>query len=148
MNLFQVNNNIINLNFIRKINHEQPRRDTNNRLVYNVEFIFYNGEIEKYEMTQEKFRDLTSIRKKQLNTFQVNDHFINLSMIQKITHGEAYDNKDEVQCFNIEFVYQDGTAENHEMTYEKFQQLIERCDDKMTFVVDDYINNVLSEEIC
>jgi len=148
MNLFQVNNNIINLNFIRKINHEQPRRDTNNRLVYNVEFIFYNGEIEKYEMTQEKFRDLTSIRKKQLNTFQVNDHFINLSMIQKITHGKAYDNKDEVQCFNIEFVYQDGTAENHEMTYEKFQQLIERCDDKMTFVVDDYINNVLSEEIC
>ena len=148
MNLFQVNNNIINLNFIRKIDHEQPRRDNSNRLVYNVEFIFYNGETEKYEMTQEKFRDLTSIRKKQLNTFQVNDHFINLSMIQKITHGKAYDNDDEVQCFNVEFIYQDGKSEQHEMTYKAFHQLIERCDDKMTFVVDDYINTVLAEEIC
>ena len=140
MNLFQVNNNIINLNLVKKIDHEQPHLDHNSHLIYNVEFIYYNGKTENYEITQEKFRDLTSLRKKQLNTFQVNNNFINLSMVQRISHGKAYDNDDEIQCFNVEFVYHDGTVENHEMIYEEFQQLIERCDDKMTFVVDDYIN--------
>ena len=95
----------------------------------------------------ESVPDLTSIRKKQLNTFQVNDHFINLSMIQKITHGKAYDNDDEVQCFNVEFVYQDGKSEQHEMTYKAFHQLIEKCDDQMTFIVDDYINTVFKDEL-
>ena len=147
MKPFQVNNNIINLNLVKKIDHEQPHLDDNSHLIYNVEFIYYNGKTENYEMTQEKFRDLTSLRKKQLNTFQVNNNFINLSTVQRISHGKAYDNDNEIQCFNVEFVYHDGTVENHEMTYEEFQQLIERCDDKMTFVVDDYINTVLSEEI-
>ena len=147
MKLFQVNNNIINLKFVQKIDHEQPYLDDNSHLIYNVKFIYYNGKTENYEITQEKFRDLTSLRKKQLNTFQVNNNFINLSTVQRISHGKAYDNDNEIQCFNVEFVYHDGTAENHEMTYEEFQQLIERCDDKMTFVIDDYINSVLAEEI-
>ena len=145
MKLFQVNNNIINLNLVKKIDHEQPRLDDNSHLIYNVEFIYYNGKTENYEMTQEKFRDLTSLRKKQLNTFQVNNNFINLNTVQKISHGKAYDNDNEIQCFNVEFVYHDGTAENHEMTYEEFQPLIEKCDDKMAFVVDDYINTAYSD---
>ena len=148
MKLFQVNNNIINLNLVKKIDHEQPRLDDNSHLIYNVEFIYYNGKTENYEMTQEKFRDLTDIRKKQLNTFQVNNNFINLSSVQRISHGKAYDNDNEIQCFNVEFVYHDGTAENHEMIYEEFQQLVEKCDAKMAFVVDDYINSALSQEIC
>ena len=76
------------------------------------------------------------------------NNFINLSTVQRISHGKAYDNDNEIQCFNIEFVYHDGTAENHEMTYEEFQQLVEKCDAKMAFVVDDYINSALSQEIC
>ena len=145
MKPFQIKNNIINLNFVQKISHEQPHLNDNNHLIYNVEFIYHNGKVEHYEMTQEKFRDLTSNRKKQLNTFQVNNNFINLSTVQRISHGKAYDNDNEIQCFNVEFVYHDGTAENHEMTYEEFQQLIEKCDDKMAFVVDDYINTAYSE---
>ena len=145
MKLFQVNNNIINLNVVKKIDHEQPHLDDNSHLIYNVKFIYYNGKTENYEMTQEKFRDLTDIRKKQLNTFQVNNNFINLSTVQRISHGKAYDNDNEIQCFNVEFVYHDGTAENHEMTYEEFQQLIEKCDDKMAFVIDDYINTAYSD---
>ena len=147
MKPFQVNNNIINLNFVQKISHEQAHLDDNNHLIYNVEFIYHNGKSENYEMTHEKFRDLTDIRKKQLNTFQVNNNFINLSTVQRISHGKAYDNDNEIQCFNVEFVYHDGKAENHEMTYEEFQQLIEKCDDKMAFVIDDYINSVLAEDI-
>ena len=147
MKLFQVNNNIINLKFVQKIDHEQPYLDDNSHLIYNVKFIYYNGKTENYEMTQEKFRDLTSLRKKQLNTFQINNNFINLSMVQRISHGKAYDNDDEIQCFNVECIYQDGTSENHEMTYKQFQELIEKCDDKMAFVVDDYINTAYSEEL-
>ena len=147
MKLFQVNNNIINLKFVQKIDHEQPYLDDNSHLIYNVKFIYYNGKTENYEMTQEKLRDLTDIRKKQLNTFQVNNNFINLSTVQRISHGKAYDNDNEIQCFNVEFIYQDGTSENHEMTYKQFQELIEKCDDKMAFVVDDYINTAYSEEL-
>ena len=147
MKPFQVNNNIINLNLVKKIDHEQPRLDDNSHLIYNVKFIYYNGKTENYEITQEKFRDLTSLRKKQLNTFRFNNNFINLSMIQRISHGKAYDNDDEIQCFNIELVYHDGKTENHEMTYEEFQQLIEKCDAEIEFVVDDYINTAYSEEL-
>ena len=146
MKLFQVNNNIINLKFVQKIDHEQPYLDDNSHLIYNVEFIYYNGKTENYEMTQEKFRDLTSLRKKQLNTFQVNNNFINLNTVQKISHGKAYDNDNEIQCFNVEFIYHDGTAENHEMTYEEFQQLIEKCDDNIAFVIDNYINTAYSDD--
>ena len=145
MKAFQIKNNIINLNFVQKISHEQPHLNDNNHLIYNVEFIYYSGKTENYEMTQEKFRDLTDIRKKQLNTFQVNNNFINLSTVQRISHGKAYDNDDEIQCFNVEFVYHDGTAENHEMTYEEFQQLVDKCDVKIAFVVDDYINTAYSD---
>ena len=31
------------------------------------------------------------------------------------------------------------------MTYKQFHQLIEKCDDKMAFVVDDYINTAYSD---
>ena len=147
MKAFQIKNNIINLNFVQKFSHDQPHRDDNNHLMYNVKFTFLNGKTENYEMTHEKFRDLTSKRKKQLNTFQVNNNFINLSTVQRISHGKAYDNDNEIQCFNVEFVYHDGTTENHEMTYEEFQQLIEKCDTKMEFVIDDYINTAYSEEL-
>ena len=147
MKAFQIKNNIINLNFVQKFSHDQPHRDDNNHLMYNVKFTFLNGKTENYLMTLEKFRDLTTNRKEQLNTFQINNNFINLSTVQRISHGKAYDDDNEIQCFNVEFVYHDATAENHEMTYEEFQQLIEKCDDKMAFVIDDYINTAYSEEL-
>ena len=147
MNAIQIKNNIINLNFIQKFSHDQPHRDDNNHLMYNVEFTFFNGKTENYLMTLEKFRDLTTNRKEQLNTFQINNNCINLSKVQRISHGKAYDNDNEIQCFNVEFVYHGGAAENHEITYEEFQQLIERCDDKMAFVVDDTINTRFAHEI-
>ena len=93
MKPFQVNNNIINLNLVKKIDHEQPHLDDNSHLIYNVEFIYYNGKTENYEMTQEKFRDLTDIRKKQLNTFQMNNSFINLSTVQRITPTNLYSHR-------------------------------------------------------
>ena len=147
MNAIQIKNNIINLNFIQKFSHDQPHRDDNNHLMYNVEFTFFNGKTENYLMTLEKFRDLTRKRKQQLDLFQLNNSFINLNTVQRITHGKPYDDENEIQCFDIEFVFHDGTTKIYKTTYEKFQQLIEKCDDKLSFVVDDELNTVYADDI-
>ena len=73
----------------QKFSHDQPHRDDNNHLMYNVKFTFLNGKTENYEMTHEKFRDLTDIRKKQLNTFQVDNNFINLRQFKEF-HMEKH----------------------------------------------------------
>ena len=147
MNAIQIKNNIINLNFIQKFSHDQPHRDDNNHLMYNVEFTFFNGKTENYLMTLEKFRDLTTKRKTQLNTFQINNSFINLSSVQRITHSKPYDDDNEIQCFDVEFVLHDGRTEMHKFTYEKFQKLIEKCDDKLSFIIDDELNTAYAKEI-
>ena len=147
MKAFQIKNNIINLNFVQKISQNQPYRGDNNRLMYDVEFTFINGTTEKYTMTHEKYKALTSKRKEQLSTFQINNNIINLNTVQRITHGKPFEDENEVQCFDVEFLYNDGRYESHDITYDKFQHLIEICDKQLTFVVDDYINTKCAEEI-
>ena len=48
---------------------------------------------------------------------------------------------------SINSAFSNGDKENYEMTYEKFQQLVEKCDDKLSFIVDDKLNTAYADEI-
>ena len=85
-----------------------------------------------------------------MKPIQIKNNIINLDLIRKISYHQNIPSKsliDERNLFNVEFTYSNGDKENYAMTYEKFQQLIESCDDKLVFVVDDELNTVYAEDI-
>ena len=85
-----------------------------------------------------------------MKTIQIKNNIINLDNVRKISYEQNIPSRsliDDRNLFNIEFTYSNGDTENYEMTYEKFQQLIEKCDDKLSFVIDDELNTVYAKEI-
>ena len=85
-----------------------------------------------------------------MKPIQIKNNIINLDLIRKISYHQDVPSTsaiDDRKLFNVELTYSNGDKENYAMTYEKFQQLIESCDDKLAFVVDDELNTVFAEDI-
>ena len=85
-----------------------------------------------------------------MTAFQIKNNIINLDIVRKISYKQNIPSRsaiDKKNLFNIEITFSNGDKENYEMTYDKFQQLIESCDDKLAFVVDDHLNTSYAEEI-
>ena len=85
-----------------------------------------------------------------MKPIQIKNNIINLDLIRKISYDQEVPSAsviDERNLFNVEFTFSNGDKEIYEMTYDKFQQLIESCDDKLAFVVDDHLNTSYAEEI-
>ena len=85
-----------------------------------------------------------------MKPIQIKNNIINLDLIRKISYHHDVTSTsaiDDRQLFNVEFTFSNGDKENYEMTYEKFQHLIEACDDKLAFVIDDELNTVFADEI-
>ena len=85
-----------------------------------------------------------------MKPIQIKNNIINLDLIRKISYHQEFPSTsviDDRKLFNVELTYSNGDKENYAMTYEKFQQLIESCDDKLAFVVDDELNTVFAKEI-
>ena len=85
-----------------------------------------------------------------MTTFQIKNNIINLDIVRKISYKQNIPSRsaiDENNLFNIEITFSNGDKENYEMTYDKFQQLIEKCDDKLSFIVDDELNTAYTKDI-
>ena len=85
-----------------------------------------------------------------MKPIQIKNNIINLDLIRKISYDQEVPSAsviDERNLFNVEFTFSNGDIENYEMTYKKFQQLIEKCDDKLSFIIDDELNTVYADEI-
>ncbi len=85
-----------------------------------------------------------------MKPIQIKNNIINLDLIRKISYHKDVPSTsliDDRNLFNVEFTFSNGDKENYDMTYEKFQQLIEACDDKLAFVVDDELNTAYAKEI-
>lgn len=83
-----------------------------------------------------------------MKPIQIKNNIINLNLIRKISYTKLQlHDYDEPNNFDVEFTFSNGDIEKHEMTYDKFQHLIEICDDKMTFVIDDTINTRYAHEL-
>ena len=85
-----------------------------------------------------------------MNPIQIKNNIINLDLIRKISYHQDVPSTsviDERKLFNVEITFSNGDKENYVMTYDKFQQLIESCDDKLAFVVDDELNTIFADQI-
>ena len=85
-----------------------------------------------------------------MKPIQIKNNIINLDLIRKISYNQDVSSTskiDDRNLFNVEFTFSNGDKENYDMTYEKFQLLIEACDDKLAFVIDDELNTVFAEDI-
>ena len=85
-----------------------------------------------------------------MKAIQIKNNIINLDIVRKISYKQDIPSRsliDTRDLFNVEITFSNGDIENYEMTYEKFQHLIEKCDDKLSFVVDDELNTVYADDI-
>ena len=85
-----------------------------------------------------------------MKAIQIKNNIINLDIVRKISYKQNIPSRslvDRRNLFNVEITFSNGDKENYVMTYDKFQQLIESCDDKLAFVVDDQLNTAYAEEI-
>ena len=78
-----------------------------------------------------------------MNVIQIKNNIINLDHVRKFSYQhevspqiKMFDN----QMFNIEFIFTNGDSASYDVTYEKFQQLLEKYDDDLAFVIDDKVN--------
>ena len=83
-----------------------------------------------------------------MKTIQIKNNIINLEQIRKISYSKMpTEDYDEPNNYKIQFTYSNGDTENYDMTYEKFQSLLDIIDNKVSFVIDDTINTRFAHEI-
>ena len=77
-----------------------------------------------------------------MRVIQVKNNIINLDHVRKISYQQDVSPEsktDDIQKFNVEFIFTNGDSASYDVTYEKFQQLLEKYDD-LAFVIDDKVN--------
>ena len=85
-----------------------------------------------------------------MNTISIKNNIINLDHIRKLSYQEIKYAKivnDETKYFEIELIFINGDTATYEMTYDKFQKLLNKFDDDINFVIDDQINTRFSDNI-
>ena len=73
-----------------------------------------------------------------MNVIQIKNNIINLDHVRKFSYQHEVSQKIKMfdnQMFNIEFIFTNGDSANYDVTYEKFQQLLEKYND-LAFVID------------
>ena len=79
-----------------------------------------------------------------MNVIQIKNNIINLDHVRKFSYQHEVSPKIKMydhQLFNIEFIFTNGDSASYEVTYEKFQQLLEKYDD-LAFVIDNKVNAI------
>ena len=85
-----------------------------------------------------------------MNTIPIKNNIINLDHVRKLSYQAIKHTKpvdDETKYFEIEFTFTNGDTASYEMTYEKFQKILGKYDDDITFVIDDKLNTGFYENI-